>query len=137
MNVSLSLPSKQMLIAAGRHAVSYTAGAVTGVAGLLLFATATHIISADQSSQITSGLTNVASGTKAIVDGIGTLAGGIMTLLSVASGIWAAFSASSSSQAASIISNHPGTTIITDPALAAKVPSDSVVSNTTTVAVPK
>lgn len=129
MNLNVSWPNKSQFAAIGRHAISYSAGMVVGSASLLAFATLTHIITTDQASQVTAALTDISTGVKSVVQGLASIYGGLASLASLGAAVWAARSASSRSQAASIVKQYPDTVIVTDAALAKSVPSDNVVSN--------
>ncbi len=121
MNINIAWPSREQWVAVGRHAVSYSAGAVTGVAGILAFAVTFHMISGGQASDITSGLTHIASGVQAVVDGLTSIVGGLATLASVAVAVWSAYSASKTS-ASKIAAGVPGAVLVTSPAIANATP---------------
>jgi hypothetical protein len=112
--MNISLPTRGQLAAFGRHIASYAAGAVTVGVGL-------HFLSPDQGSQISSALTGIINGVESIV-------GGVATLASIFAGLYAAWTASPTSQAAaigaspsSLVQPAPGgkaTVTINDPAMA-------------------
>lgn len=106
--------------AAGKHVVSYVAGGVSVAAAL-------HFISPEQATDITGNLTHVANGLEEFTKGLlGLISAGTVVYTTLRS----AKNASPSSQAASLVKEAPGTTVITTPEIAKAVPSESVVSNT-------
>lgn len=86
--MNLSLPSLAQLAAFGRHVATYAAGAVTVGIGL-------HILTPDQGSQIGSAVTG-------ILNGVASIAGGLASLVAIGSGLYAAWTASGTKQAAAI-----------------------------------
>ena len=113
--MKLSIPTGAQVAAFGRHVASYAAGAVTVAVGL-------HFISPEQGSQIGDAING-------IINGVASIGGAVATLLSIGAGLYASWTASPSSQAASIgassatsvepRSNGTAVVIIKDPAMAA------------------
>jgi hypothetical protein len=113
--MNISFPTGAQLAAFGRHVVSYGAGAVT--AGVAI-----HFLSPDQGSQITQALTG-------IVNGVNSIVGGVATLIAVGSGIYAAWTASPSSQIKAVAKNPDVSKVIAAPTVANSIPSNKVVSS--------
>lgn len=117
----------------GRHVVTYIAGASTafiGVAAVLTQVKAGSITPAEVDS-VTGAL-------KSLGEGVTTISGALATLVGFGSAMWAYFSSRPAQQAQSLTDNVPGTTIVTSPQLADKLPqNDSVVSNTAITTAPK
>jgi hypothetical protein len=113
--MNLSFPTGAQLAAFGRHVVTYGAGAVT--AGVAI-----HFLTPDQGSQITASLSNIVSGVNSIV-------GGVATLVAVFSGLYAAWTASPSSQIKAVAANPDVSKVIAAPAVADAIPSNKVVSS--------
>lgn len=136
MDIKFSWPSSAQWASLGRHAVSYSAGAATAIAGVAAYAGALHILQPDQAGGLVSGFQQVADGVKAVVGGVTTLAGGLATLTTTGMGIWAAYTASQKNRAQAVAA-IPGTTVVTTPELAAATPQTNIVSNTAVTLVPK
>lgn len=114
--MQLSLPTPDMMAAFGRHVVSYAAGAITVGVGF-------HVLSSDQGNSLGTAIGQV-------VSGVETTMGGLATIFSLGAGLYAAWTASPVSQAKSLVRAVPGTTIMTDPAIAAATPAQpTIVSN--------
>lgn len=111
----MNLPTQGQVAAFGRHVLTFAAGGVT-------FASTLHIISADQATTISTSLGHIANG-------FNELAAGIGPLVAMASGLYAAWSASNKSRVQSV-AKIPGTVVVTEPQLATAVPANNVVSNT-------
>jgi hypothetical protein len=109
----MKLPTLGQVASFGRHVVSYSAGAVT-------MAVALHAISGSDGASITGAVGQ-------IVTGINSIAGGIATLLSIGTGLWAAWKQSPLSQLLAVASN-PNVTKVVAPAIAESVPHDKVVA---------
>lgn len=113
----IPVPTRAQFSSFGRHIVSYVGGAVTvGVA--------MHFATADQGSQLTTGVTQ-------IVTGIDSIVGGIATLFAVGSALYAGWTASPASQMKAVVGNPDNKIegqIVTTPAIAAAVPNAQVVS---------
>jgi len=117
----------------GRHAVTYTAGAATGVAGVLAIYGGTLQLSPDDVSKIVSSFNGIAFATKSIVDGVGTLVGSVSTLAAIGMAWWARHSISPKQAATVAADCLPNTTIITDPNVANSTPKQpNIVSNAET-----
>lgn len=94
--MNLSVPSAAQLAAFGRHIASYAAGAVTVGVGL-------HFLTPDQGTQIGTALAGIVNGVESIV-------GGMASLIAIGSGLYAAWTASRTRQAAAI--GADGSTIV-------------------------
>lgn len=90
--MNISLPSAAQLAAFGRHVASYAAGAITVGVGL-------HFLTADQGTQISTAVAGIVNGVESIV-------GGVASLIAIGSGLYAAWTASRTSQAAAIGANR-------------------------------
>lgn len=110
----MNLPTSGQVIAAGRHVVTFVAGAAT-------FAGAVHILNPDQAKSIVSGVTKVSEGLAEIFAVIGPIA-------AVVSGFFASRSASPVHQAAALANLPEVKKIVAAPDLAEAVPSDKVVT---------
>lgn len=104
--------------AAGRHALSYAAGAVTGLAAM-------GLISQSDSTDLMAGLNQIADGLETIAKGIGVLAGVLVPLYTTYK---AAHSASPQEQLKTVAAMPEVKGIVATPALAAETPSDKVVA---------
>jgi hypothetical protein len=136
MKIALRWPIKEEWLGFGRHVVSWSAGLATGVATVVVYGVASHIITPDQASSLTSGFSSIAEGLKTVVEGVTTFVGGVATVASTAMGIWAALS-SSRKKAAQIIAAVPHTTVVTDPSIASSTAEPNIVANTDHQVVPK
>jgi hypothetical protein len=112
--MDLSFPTGAQVAAFSRHIATFAAGAVTVGVGL-------HFISPDQGTQIG----NAVSG---IINGVESIIGGIATLIAIGSGVYAAWTASPTSQIKAVVANPDVSKVVTTPAVAATVPGDKVVS---------
>lgn len=74
--------------AAGRHALSYSMGAVTALAAL-------HVISAGDAATISASITKISSG-------VAEIAAGLAPLIALASAFYASWSATHKSQVAAV-----------------------------------
>lgn len=110
MNISVNLDQAK---AFGRHVLTFAAGGVT------LFA-AIHVISPGDAGSATQALSDIGEGATKII-------AGVTTLIGLVSALWAAWSASPLSQLVAV-SKNPGVekVIVTDPKVAASVPSNKV-----------
>lgn len=98
----------------GRHVVSYAMGAVT-------VAVALNFVTGDQGTALSTAVTQ-------IVSGVQSIAGGVATIVSVITAIYAARSASPTNQIAAVASNPDVSKVVTTPAVAQSIPSAKVVS---------
>jgi hypothetical protein len=122
---------------AGRHVVTFFAGAALGVAGVAAYGVSFHFVNGGQADSIVAAFKDLSTGVAAVVNGLGTIAGALATLIGIASGLWAAYSASKKSMTQAVAA-IPGTTVVTTPALAAATPDQpNIVSNTKNAVVPK
>jgi hypothetical protein len=81
----MKMPTLGQASAFGRHVVSYAMGAIT-------MAAAVHVVNGQDASSLTTAVSNIANG-------VTSIAGGIATIVSVAAGLYAAWSSSPLSQA--------------------------------------
>jgi hypothetical protein len=126
----MQTPSQAQVIAAGRHVL-------TAAASIVAFASVMHLISGDEAGKINDALSQIGAGVASIATGVGTL-------VTVLSGIWAAYTASTSHQVAAVgaLATVPGSGVagvITTQtpegrALAASVPGPTVVQAGTSIA---
>jgi hypothetical protein len=89
--MKLTLPTWAQVAAFARHIPTYVAGAVTAAVGL-------HFVTAAQGNDITTAV-------NAIVSGVESITGGVITLVAIASGLYAAYTASPAKQAAALGAN--------------------------------
>lgn len=108
-------PTTGQLIAAGRHVVTFAAGAAS-------FAASVHFMTADQAKALVDGVTQVSSG-------LVSIGGGLAPVAALISGYFASRSASPKQQALSLIETGHAEKIVAPPEFAAAVPSDKVVPN--------
>lgn len=106
--------------AAGRHVVTYSAGAATMGAGVAALVAAQHGISPDQAAQVSTYLNAMAEGVRSIIGGVGGFVGGAM-------GLWAMWTTTKKALASSL-ANDPATLVLTDPTTAKAVPKPNVIS---------
>ena len=99
--------------AAGRHVLTFATGAVTAAAVL-------HIISGDDAANATNAINQIASGVASVVAGVSTLVG-------IGSAMYAAYTATHTSQIKAVAANPDVSQIVTTPAIAASIPSPKVV----------
>lgn len=104
--------------AIGRHALTYTAGAVT-------MAAAVGILSQGESGTLTNGLNDIANGLAGVAKGVAAIAG---VLVPIYTAYMASHSASPQAQIASVAA-LPEVKGIVAPALASASPSDKVVAS--------
>lgn len=104
--------------AAGRHALSYGAGAVTAAAAI-------GLISQGDSTSLLSGLNQIASGLEGVAKGVGVLGG---VLVPIYTALKAAHSASPQEQIKTVAAMPEVKGIVTTVAVAEATPSDKVVS---------
>lgn len=114
--------------AAGRHVASYAAGGVT-------VAVTMGLLTNGQGADLNSALSS-------IVDGVGHITAGLVTIAGIVTPFYTAWrsshSANPSIQAASITASVPGTVVIGPPQMANDTPgSPNVISNTDVKVVPK
>jgi hypothetical protein len=114
--MNLSLPTGAQLAAFGRHVASYAAGAVTVGVGL-------HFLTPDQGTQIGNAVTGIVNGVESIV-------GGVVTLVSIGAGLYAAWTASPTSQVKAVAANPDVQKVIASPSVAAAVPNAKVTTTT-------
>jgi hypothetical protein len=110
----MQVPSQAQAAAFGRHVVTYAMGAVSALAVL-------QVVSPSDAASAGNAISQISSGVASIV-------AGATTLIGIGSGIYAAATASPLWQMRAA-ARVPGTTIVTDPAIAAKLP-DNVRANT-------
>lgn len=105
-----------------RHVATYVAGAITAAATF-------HLMTTDQAQVLSTSLSHIVEGLSQIAIGVGP----IIALVS------AFIAARSSTPAAKVqsVSELPGTTVVTTPAIATALPQTNVVSNTEVKVVPK
>jgi hypothetical protein len=109
----MNLPTLAQASAFGRHVVSYAMGATTMLVAI-------HILNGDQGASVAGAIQQIASG-------ITSIAGGVATLISIGTGIWAAWTASPKQQLLAVAAN-PDVAKVVAPTIAASVPSDKVVA---------
>lgn len=80
----MDVPTKSQVIAAGRHALTFAMGGITAAAAL-------HVISPSDATSATAAVNQISAGLASIIAGLTTLVG-------IASGLYAAWSASPLSQ---------------------------------------
>jgi hypothetical protein len=100
--------------AAGRHALSYAAGAVTAAAFM-------GLISQSDSTSLMAGLNQIASGLTSVVQGIGVIAG---VLAPIYAAYKAAHSASAQEQIKTVAAMPEVKGIVTTPAVADALPAE-------------
>lgn len=88
MNLKSFVPTLGMAASFGRHALTYSMGAIT-------MAVAVHAVSPDQGASITKAITDIGSG-------IASITGGVTTLVAIGSAMYAAYKAAPSSQIKSV-----------------------------------
>ena len=86
--MSLSLPNSAQVTALGRHVVSYAMGGVTALAAM-------NLISAGDATTVANSITQISSGAAQI-------AAGLAPLITLMSGLWAAYTASHGQQVAAV-----------------------------------
>lgn len=96
----MKLPTQAQLAAFGRHIVSYAAGAVTAAAAL-------HLLTPGQAGTITTSVQHIS-------DGVSQIAVGVAPLISMASGLYAAWK-SSHPQILKAAEKIPGVQIVQKP----------------------
>ena len=84
----MELPSQSQVLAAGRHVVSYSMGAVTALA-------AVHLISSGDATTIANSINQISQGMALIFAGLGPI-------IALASGWWATYTSSSKVQIATV-----------------------------------
>jgi Flp pilus assembly protein TadG len=84
----MNMPTQAQFAAAGRHALTFSMGATAAVAAL-------HVISGDQASTITTSVTQIGNG-------VAQIATGLAPLIALATGAYAAWTASRKSQIAAV-----------------------------------
>ena len=105
--------------AAGRHALSYAAGAATAAAAF-------GLLSQAQSADVLSGLNKIGDGLSSVADGVMAIAGVLAPLYAAYK---AAHSASAQEQLKTVAAMPEVKGIVTTPAVAEATPSDKVVSS--------
>jgi hypothetical protein len=108
----MKAPSEAQLMAAGRHVVSYSMGAITVLA-------ATHIASPDQATTATNAITQISEGLASIITGASTL-------IAIGSAVWATVTASLKNQIASVQASPQAQVIVSNPQLAQGIPGVQV-----------
>lgn len=111
--------------AAGRHALSYGAGAITAAAAM-------GLVSQSDSTDLMSGLNQIAGGLESIVKGAGVIAG---VLAPMYAAYKAAHSASPQEQIKTVAAMPEVKAIVATPAVADAAPSAKVVA--TAAEIPK
>jgi len=106
--MKIGMPSGASLISFGRVTLSYAMGAVTMAAGF-------HFITQNQAQSIGQAIEQIANG-------ITSIAGGVATLVTVGTGLWAAYRVSRGAQVTTV-SNITGTHVVVD---TNKAPADLV-----------
>lgn len=104
--------------AAGRHALSYAAGAVTAAAAI-------GLISQGDSTSLLSGLNQIVSGLEGIAKGVGVMAG---VLVPIYTALKAAHSASPQEQIKTVAAMPEVKGIVVTAAVAEATPSEKVVA---------
>ena len=89
----MQLPSQAQIAAVGRHVLTFSMGMTAAAAAL-------HVVSSDQASTITTSVTQIGNG-------IAEIATGLAPLIALATGAYAAWTASRKSQIAAV-NNDPG-----------------------------
>lgn len=113
--MQLKMPTYGQVIAFGRHVVSYAMGAVTMAAAL-------HVVDNNQAASLTTAITQ-------ITNGVTSIAGGVATLITVLTGLYAAWSASPLSQLLAVAKNtEVKQVVVASPATADAVPSSKVIA---------
>jgi hypothetical protein len=104
--------------AIGRHALTYTAGAVT-------MAAAVGLLSQGDAGSLTNGLNQIADGLAGVAKGVAAIAG---VLVPIYTAYKASHSASPQEQIKTVAAMPEVKGIVTTPAVAAASPSDKVVT---------
>lgn len=113
--MNITMPTEAQLLAAGRNVASAVSGGVVVLAAL-------HVISADDVGKVTDAFNQIGSGLASVL-------GGITALVTVAAPIWAAYTASHSSQLAAVAASPDVQKVVmASKALADAVPNDKVVA---------
>jgi hypothetical protein len=115
--MQISMPDKGQVIAFGRHAVSYSAGAISAAVML-------HALSPSEGSSATNAITQISTG-------VASIAAGVTTLVSIAMGIWAALKSGpfATLLSASKVIGTQGQIVLKDAKLAAALPANVVASS--------
>lgn len=95
----MDMPNSSQLAAMGRHIVTYAAGGITVAATL-------HVISAGDASALTNSITQISNGVAEIALGLGPI-------IALASGAFAAWTASRKSQVAAV-NAIPGVKVVAE-----------------------
>jgi hypothetical protein len=112
--MEVKMPDKGQVIAFGRHAVSYSAGAISAAVML-------HALSQGQGDSATNALTQISTG-------VASIAAGLTTLVSIAMGVWAALKSGpfATLLQASKVLGDKGKIIVSDAKLADALPANVV-----------
>lgn len=107
--------AKGPVLAFGRNAVSYTAGAITAAAAL-------HLLTPEQTKDLTTALGQ-------IVNGFTTLAGGVATFVAFGSSLYAAFSATRTNRLNALAADPEIRQVtVRSPEVADAIPSNKVIA---------
>jgi hypothetical protein len=109
----MQMPSYSQIAAAGRHGLTIAATIVGTLATL-------HLISGDQAGKVSDALSQIGTGLASVATGVGTLVG-------IGSALYAAWTASKSSQIASVAAMPDVQKIVTTSPMTAALPSEKVV----------
>lgn len=118
----MNLPTQSQVYAFGRHLASYAGGAITAAAAF-------NLLSPGQAGTLNQSLNH-------FINGVSEIAAAVSPLIPLVTGWLAARSASPKAQLAAV-AQIPGTTVVTQPQLAAAVPATNVISNDTSKVTPK
>ena len=110
----MQMPTSSQIYSFSRHVITFAMGGVT--VGVAL-----HVVSPDQGTDATTAINQIVDGSKLLI-------AGATTLIGLASGLYAAWTASPLSQLASVARNPEVKTIVTTPAVAAATPSEKVIA---------
>lgn len=102
----MNMPTMGQAAAFGRHVVSYSAGAITMLAGL-------HVISAGDATTISTSINQISSG-------VAQIAAGLAPLIAIGSAWYASWTASRKSQIAAVNAT-PGIKVVAENATAQTV----------------
>lgn len=113
----MELPTQAQVVAFGRHVVTFAMGGVTVLA-------AAHALSPTDATSATGAINQISSGVASII-------AGVTTLIGIASGIYAAVSASPLWQLFAVAKNPDVKAVITEPTPTGKALAQAAPDNVT------
>lgn len=116
----MNLPTQSQVVAFGRHVVTYAMGGISMLA-------AVHVLSPTDATTATGAINQISTGVASIIAGVGTL-------VAIASGVYAAVTASPLWQIFAVAKNPDVKAVITEPTAAGKALALSAPSNVSTAA---